>query len=175
MSMADRILVLREGLVQQIAPPEDIYHRPANRFVATVVGSPPMNFIPVTAARANGAMHLRHPSFEVTADAGSVELSDGDACWLGVRPEDIHIDAAGEAGVATSVYVTEPLGGETVVDLQLDDRVVKALAPPTLALKQDQPVRARLDPRRLHVFNENGDALLSAAGADLFTVSVPSS
>ena len=54
MSMADRILVLREGVVQQIAPPEDIYHRPANRFVATVVGSPPMNFLPATAARSNG-------------------------------------------------------------------------------------------------------------------------
>jgi multiple sugar transport system ATP-binding protein len=175
MSMADRILVLREGLVQQIAPPEDIYHRPANRFVATVVGSPPMNFIPVTAARANGALHLRHPSFEVTGGGESVELPDGAACWLGIRPEDVHIEAEGDAGVAATVYVTEPLGGETVVDLQLDDRVVKALAPPTLVLKQDQPVRARLDPRRLHVFNEDGDALLSAAGADVFTVSVAKS
>ena len=52
---------------------------------------------------------------------------------------------------------------------------MKALAPPTLKLKQDQAVRARLDPRRLHVFTEEGDALLSAAGADLFQVSAPAS
>ena len=71
--------------------------------------------------------------------------------------------------------MTEPLGGETVVDLHLGDRVVKALAPPTLTLKQDQAVRARLDPRRLHVFSDDGDALLSAAGADLFQVSAPAS
>ena len=50
MSMPDRVAVLREGVIQQVAAPEDIYNRPANRFVATVVGSPPMNFIPVTAA-----------------------------------------------------------------------------------------------------------------------------
>ena len=61
MSMADRILVLREGVVQQIAPPEDIYHRPANRFVATVVGSPPMNFLPATASRSNGTLRWVTP------------------------------------------------------------------------------------------------------------------
>ena len=82
-----------------------------------------------------------------------------------------HRRASGDAGIAASVYVTEPLGGETVVDLQFGDRVVKALAPPTLTLKQDQAVRATLDPRRLHVFTDEGDALLSAAGADLFQVS----
>jgi multiple sugar transport system ATP-binding protein len=174
MSMADRILVLREGTVQQISPPEDIYHRPANRFVATVVGSPPMNFLPVTAKRSNGDLRLLHPSFEVaTAAAAGIPLADGDACWLGVRPEDVHIETDGKAGVEASVYVTEPLGGETVVDLDLADRVVKALAPPTLALKQDQAVRARLDPRRLHVFSDEGQALLSAAGADLFQVNTP--
>ena len=174
MSMADRILVLREGVVQQIAPPEDIYHRPANRFVATVVGSPPMNFLPATAARSNGTLRLRHASFDV-ATAAEIPLDDGAACWLGIRPEDVHIEGEGDAGIAASVYVTEPLGGETVVDLQLDDRVVKALAPPTLKLKQDQAVKARLDTRRLHVFSDEGDALLSAAGADLFQVSAPAS
>jgi multiple sugar transport system ATP-binding protein len=176
MSMADRILVLREGTVQQIAAPEDIYHRPANRFVATVVGSPPMNFLPVTAARANGTLRLRHAAFEVATDAAAgVDLADGDSCWLGVRPEDVHIDADGEGGVAATVYVTEPLGGETVVDLQLGDRVVKALAPPTVQLTPDQAVRARLDPRRLHLFAEDGQALLSAAGAEIFRVSVAAS
>jgi multiple sugar transport system ATP-binding protein len=175
MSMADRILVLREGVVQQVAPPEDIYHRPANRFVATVVGSPPMNFLPVTATRSNGTLQLRHPSFEVSTEAAAGQLGEGEACWLGVRPEDIHIETSGDTGVAATVYVTEPLGGETVVDLQLGDRVVKALAPPTLQVAQDQLVRARLDPRRLHVFSEDGTALLSAAGTELFRVQAAAS
>ena len=59
------------------------------------------------------------------------QLDNGD-CWIGVRPEDVHIEPEGGTGIPASVYVTEPLGGETVVDLHLDDRVVKALAPPTL-------------------------------------------
>ena len=90
--------------------------------------------------------------------------------WLGVRPEDVDIVEPGSGGVAATVYVTEPLGGETVVDLQVGDRVVKALAPATIAVERDQAVGARLDPRRLHVFDDDGAALLSAGGADVFSV-----
>ena len=171
MSMADRILVLREGVVQQIGPPAEIYHRPANRFVATVVGSPPMNFIPATASWTDGTLRVSHPGFEVTAAAGASreKLPDGAPCFVAVRPEDVRIDTTGE-GVAATVYVTEPLGGETVVDLELEDRVIKALAPPTLHLSADQTVRVRFEPRRLHVFTEEGDSVLSAAGEDVFQV-----
>ena len=76
----------------------------------------------------------------------------------------------GGEGFPATVYVTEPLGGETVVDLRLGDRVVKALAPPSVELVQDAPVRVSLDPLRLHVFKEDGETVLSAAGANLFSV-----
>ena len=65
MSMPDRVAVLREGVVQQVDTPENVYHRPVNRFVATVVGSPPMNFIPCTVGARNGALQLKHDLFEV--------------------------------------------------------------------------------------------------------------
>ena len=73
MSMADRVGVLRQGRLQQVAHPEDIYHRPANRFVATVVGSPPMNFLHGVAAWPDGRLEVRHPQFvlEVGADAST--------------------------------------------------------------------------------------------------------
>ena len=67
MSMPDRVAVLREGVVQQVDTPENVYHRPANRFVATVVGSPPMNFIPCTVGPRNGGLQLKHDLFEVRA------------------------------------------------------------------------------------------------------------
>jgi ABC-type sugar transport system ATPase subunit len=173
MSMADRILVLREGTVQQIGLPEEIYHRPANRFVATVVGSPPMNFVPATAGWSDGTLRVSHPLFEVMAQAPKAreQLPDGSACFIGIRPEDLEIVTADAAGIAATVYVTEPLGGETVVDLEFADRVVKALVAPSVQLAADQPVRLRLDPQRLHLFTEAGDAVLSAAGADVFRVS----
>jgi ABC-type sugar transport system ATPase subunit len=168
MSMPDRIAVLREGVVQQVAPPEDVYHRPANRFVATVVGSPPMNFLPVTVAAADGSVRLVHPGFSVEIAPG-VELArpleDGAASFVGIRPEDVSITEDAQ-GIVATVYANEPLGGETVVDLKLGDRVVKALAPPTLELSLDAEVRILLDARRLHVFDHAGDAAVSAAGAD---------
>ena len=175
MSMPDRVAVLREGVVQQVDTPEAVYHRPVNRFVATVVGSPPMNFIPCTVGARNGGLQLKHDLFEVElqnrGQALGESLAEGQECLLGVRPEDVHVEPAAAGTVAATVYVTEPLGGETVVDLQLGDRVVKSLAPPTLQLRADQTVRLRLDPRRLHLFTQDGEAVVSAAGDDLFSVS----
>jgi multiple sugar transport system ATP-binding protein len=170
MSMSDRIAVLREGVLQQVDVPENIYHRPHNRFVATVVGSPPMNFIPVTATWNAGSLELRHALFTTTVAAAASltsRLPDGAACQIGVRPEDIHVTAS--TGIPARVYVTEPLGGETVVDLDLTGRLVKALVSPTLALKEGESVRIALDGERLHIFDESGLALLSAGGEPLFS------
>jgi multiple sugar transport system ATP-binding protein len=179
MSMPDRVAVLRDGVVQQIDAPEDIYHRPVNRFVATVVGSPPMNFIPCTVASRNGSLRVEHALFEVEAASRGLglreTLPEGAPCLLGIRPEDVSVETTGTHGVPATVYASEPLGGETVVDLKVGDRIVKALALPSLELAQDVHVRVTLDPSRLHLFTEAGEAVLSAAGASLFTVSATSS
>jgi multiple sugar transport system ATP-binding protein len=174
MSMPDRVAVLREGVVQQVDTPENVYHRPANRFVATVVGSPPMNFIPCTVGSRNGVLQIHHPLFDVEVlEAGLVpgeRLAEGAACLLGIRPEDVDVQATGTDSFPATVYVSEPLGGETVVDLQVGHLLVKVLAPPSVEVKQDAKVQVSLDPSRLHLFTEEGDNLLSAAGKSLFTV-----
>jgi multiple sugar transport system ATP-binding protein len=85
---------------------------------------------------------------------------------LGVRPEDVQI-TSGSGGAPANVFVTEPLGGETVVDLHLGGQVVKALTPPVLAPAPGSDVRVNFDPRRLHVFDAaSGAAVISAAGAE---------
>lgn len=167
--MADRIAVLRDGAVQQVATPEDVYHRPVNRFVATTIGSPPMNFLPATARLENGSVIVENPSFSVRS-LRPVALEEGAPCWIGVRPEDVHVGGDG-ASIDATVFVTEPLGGETVVDLHLGERVVKAVAPPTVRFAVDEAVRIRFDPRRLHIFDATGDALASAAGEQIFELS----
>jgi multiple sugar transport system ATP-binding protein len=168
MSMSDRIAVLREGVVQQVDVPENIYHSPANRFVATVVGSPPMNFIAVEVTSANGKLRAEHASFvlESLGDSGDSleQLDEGAVCYLGIRPEDVTIVEHGE-GIPTTVYATEPLGGETIVDLELGGQVIKAIAPPTVELETDAKVAIRLDVQRIHVFDAAGRAVMSAAGA----------
>jgi multiple sugar transport system ATP-binding protein len=173
MSMPDRVAVLRAGVVQQVDTPENVYHRPVNRFVATVVGSPPMNFFPCTAGSRNGALHLRHPLFEVDVLAGGLPpgaIAEGAECLLGVRPEDVHVQTAGEDSFPATVYVSEPLGGETVVDLQVGHLLVKALAPASLQVEQDSLVQISLDPSRLHLFTGGGESVLSAAGENVFVV-----
>jgi multiple sugar transport system ATP-binding protein len=173
MSMPDRVAVLREGTVLQVDTPENIYHRPVNRFVATVVGSPPMNFIPCTVASRNGSLLLHHSLFEVEVDSSALALGqtlpEGAPCLLGVRPEDVRVDPGGGGGFPATVYISEPLGGETVVDLQVGDRIVKALAAPSVHHVPDARVQVSLDPSRLHVFMEEGTAVLSAAGESIFT------
>src|ERR687897_2672806 len=97
-SMADRIAILREGVIQQIDEPEAIYHRPANRFVATVVGSPPMNFIPAQVSWEDGSLRATHALFSVSTPGSNVahELPEGSSCWIGIRPEDVTIEIGGD-------------------------------------------------------------------------------
>lgn len=169
LSMADRIAVLREGVIQQVDTPDGIYNRPTNRFVAAVVGLPPMNFIPAEATRESGLLRARHPAFEITTSRGDTTLlNERDPCWIGIRPEDISLEETNGQGIEATVYVTEPLGGETVVDLRLGDQIIKALAPPGLSPEIDQAIRVGFDERKLHLFTEGGDAILSAAGEAVF-------
>jgi ABC-type sugar transport system ATPase subunit len=174
MSMPDRVAVLREGVVQQVDTPEDVYHRPVNRFVATVVGSPPMNFIPCTVGGRNGGLKLKHDLFEVDVATRGLALgetlAEGAECLIGVRPEDVRVHAGGGEAFGATVYASEPLGGETVVDLQVGHTLVKALAPPSTDFAQDAPVQVVLDPTRLHVFTAEGEAVVSAAGEPIFSV-----
>ncbi len=171
MSMPDRVAVLRHGAIQQVDPPEDVYHRPANTFVATVVGSPPMNFIPCTVAQSGATTRLEHPSFAVTVTRPLAEpLPVGSRCEIGVRPEDVELDT-GARGFPSRVFVLEPLGGETVVDLTVGDQIVKALVAPAVAPGPGVAVGVVLDPTRLHVFDATGRSVACAAGeAGLFFV-----
>lgn len=178
MSMPDRVAVLGSGVIQQVDTPENVYHRPANQFTATVVGSPPMNFVPCTFGTSDGVVRVVHPDFSVrvlSTTSAPGAIVDGASCVLGVRPEDVQI-GTGNGGAPASVFVTEPLGGETVVDLHLGGQVVKALTPPALAPAPGSDVRVSFDPRRLHVFDAaTGAAVVSAGGADgVFEVEGPS-
>ena len=153
MSMADRMAVLRDGAVQQVATPEDIYHRPVNRFVATTIGSPPMNFLPATARRQNGSIVVEHPELLDPRRPATASRSRTAPRASSASAPRTSTSAAARTASPATVFVTEPLGGETVVDLHLGDRVVKALAPPTDHFDADEAVRITFDPRRVHLFD----------------------
>jgi multiple sugar transport system ATP-binding protein len=123
MTLADRIVVLRSGVVEQVGTPLELYNRPANLFVAGFIGSPRMNFLPGTVARTGGsAAEIRLAS----ADAVRTEFeaggaADGEAVTLGVRPENLSVATNGEGIMSGEVQIAEQLGGETFVYVGLPD------------------------------------------------------
>ncbi len=117
LTMADLIAVMRDGELQQVAPPDEIYDRPANRFVALFVGSPPMNLL--RAAVDEGGLHVAGAMLPLDAERRTACLAAG-VNEVGVRPEDRHLVDGGQPGaVAGEVYVVEPMGNETLVDVRV--------------------------------------------------------
>jgi len=123
MTMGDRIVVMKDGFIQQVATPLDLYHHPANQFVAGFIGSPPMNFFKGRLETQAGAIWFRDPGFAVKLEehvAAKVANRVGSEAVLGVRPEDItdvlyqaHPDP--DQTIRAQVDVTEPMGAEVYV------------------------------------------------------------
>jgi len=163
MSMADRIAVLNLGRLQQCDTPDAIYNLPANRFVATVIGSPPTNFIPAEVSRTPGELSVAHPAFTLRAVGEGHPLTAALArdgvlpakTLVGVRPEDLQVFAEnpGPDGLPAQVSVIEPLGGESVIDLLFGPDIIKAVIPPDQRLSENQAVWIRFDPDRIHFFD----------------------
>jgi multiple sugar transport system ATP-binding protein len=147
MTLADRIVIMDKGKIQQLGTPDEIYADPANTFVAGFIGSPPMNL--VKGAIKDGHFHSSHG--DVTAPA--LGLKDNDAMVLGVRPEDTTI-ASGGLHLQGNVYAVEPTGDMTLVGLRLKDGTffnIKADRDFRQAL--DTPLTAVFDPKRLYFFD----------------------
>lgn len=175
MSMADRIAVMYKGVLQQCDTPDDIYNLPANRLVATIVGSPPMNFISCQVYKADGQLSLVHSGFGFRvagADHPLWEclgrvLPDAREVLVGVRPEDIKIYDAPPPAVDTfpaRVSVVEPLGSETILDVELGRDMIKAIVPPTQHLNEKQDVWVAFDTAKIHVMDAQSGARVYTSG-----------
>jgi ABC-type sugar transport system ATPase subunit len=150
LTMGDRVAVLREGVLQQVAAPDDVYRRPANRFVATFVGSPAMNVLPARVE--DGRLRAGPFSFELPANA------DGRRLEVGIRPEHLAIVPEGARAV---VELVEPAGNETFVHLDADGVALVARLEPDRAPTVGSSARVAVSvPGRVHVFDaETGEAL----------------
>ncbi|MCK5803760.1 MAG: sn-glycerol-3-phosphate ABC transporter ATP-binding protein UgpC [Lentisphaeria bacterium] len=120
MTMGDRIVVMKDGLIQQVAAPTDLYDNPANAFVAGFIGTPPMNFFDVTITKENGTLTLKEDTFELTVPPAWKELLEpytDKGVTFGLRPEDVgSLTAEGIEGapkITADIEVVEPMGAET--------------------------------------------------------------
>lgn len=148
MTLATRIAIMREGVIQQIGTPQVVYERPANRFVAGFVGSPAMNFVEGTLAASVDGAHFRSPALQLHFPGASVATG---AAVLGVRPEQIRIDATG--GFSGTVQLIEPMGGQQVVWLQCGGQALAAVVHHVGDLALDQVVRFHMDAASVSLFD----------------------
>jgi multiple sugar transport system ATP-binding protein len=156
MTMADRIAVLDHGSLQQVGTPDDVYDRPANLFVAQFMGSPPMNTLTVT--RADGCL-LADGGWRFPVPPRLTDLPAG-PLTLGVRPEDVAVGLEPSAGAfAATVFVSEPLGNEVIVNVTVGQALLKVRALPSLRPVRGQTVYLTADPGRLHLFGDDGRRL----------------
>ncbi|MEM9341533.1 MAG: sn-glycerol-3-phosphate ABC transporter ATP-binding protein UgpC [Pseudomonadota bacterium] len=153
MTMADRIVIMKDGYIQQVGTPNEVYHTPANTFVAGFIGSPAMNMIPATVA--DGQVQIDGGA---QIDLGS-QISGNRKVTLGIRPEDLE-PVNGPALISGSVNVREPLGHETLIHVGTahGDIIAKAdgRTPPGLG----NTVNLGADARNIHVFDPDSGAAL---------------
>jgi len=160
MSMADKIAVMSNGLIEQFGTPQEIYDRPASMFVADFIGSPPMNFLSFKSGLAKGAREVTVQGAGVEVPEIREDMAPGDMA-LGIRPEHIRFDETSK--LRGSVYGTEYLGTTQIVAVETADGIIKARVPADLKLKMGEPVGLALTGARLSVFDKaSGRAVRSA-------------
>jgi multiple sugar transport system ATP-binding protein len=166
MTLGDRVVVMKDGVVQQVGDPLELYNRPANKFVAGFIGSPAMNFATVTMADGNGRITAKNAGLELEIPGAQAERLRGHLgrqLMLGIRPEDLYVARAGDPTGLTfnsRVEVIEKLGSEILLDVRVgEDSMVAAVDPATQAKVQDQ-LRLAVNPERLHFFDARTEVAL---------------
>ncbi len=169
MTLADRVVVMNHGRIEQIGTPNELYHKPATRFVASFIGSPAMNFVPCRLEDVGGKLNVRLTdrlafALPPARAARYQALSRTDRLLLGIRPE--HIMEArphAEPGVEpfdAVLDVTEPMGMETLVYFTLEGGQICGRVSPNAGAQDGSPLRLAVDLNNMHLLNEVTGAVL---------------
>ncbi|MDD2060446.1 sn-glycerol-3-phosphate ABC transporter ATP-binding protein UgpC [Pseudomonas sp. GD03860] len=159
MTLGDKVAVMKDGLIQQFGTPQQIYNDPANLFVASFIGSPPMNFIPLRLQRKEGRLQALLDSGQARcelplgiSDAG---LEERDVI-LGIRPEQIALapaQANGLPGIRAEVQITEPTGPDLLVFVTLNQTKVCCRLAPDVPTRVGDILNLQFDPARVLLFD----------------------
>lgn len=170
MTMGERIVVMKDGIVQQVASPLEIYNQPANLFVAGFLGSPPMNFLNGSVRSENKTFVFRETNGPVVVDFGALPEAAslaGKEATLGIRPEHCtHIAEGGSVGTAGQfeavVDFVEPMGAETFLYVNTGAHSLVSRIHETISRAESgHRLRFQIDPRRAHLFdNETGQRIV---------------
>jgi multiple sugar transport system ATP-binding protein len=168
MTMADKIVVLHAGLVEQTGSPLELYHRPNNMFVAGFIGSPKMNFIKAKATQTGKTINV------VLGDGSKIRLPSQQSklegtqdVTLGIRPEHILIADKGKSDTKATVRLAEYLGSETMFYLSMEDGAdISAKADGLSKAKPNQTLALNLPPEACHLFDSAGKTIINGTRGD---------
>jgi ABC-type sugar transport systems, ATPase components len=157
MTMGHRITVLRDGKIQQVGTPRQVYESPANAFVAQFIGTPPMNLI---AATVSGET-LRMSSFTLPLAAKfRGRVAEGQRVIAGIRPEHLQHAPSGSAPINAEVEVVEPIGHETIVYARAGTERLVAIFDPTVTPRAGETIGLTVDANALHLFDAESEKSL---------------
>jgi ABC-type sugar transport system ATPase subunit len=164
MTLADRLVVLEGGRIQQVGRPVDVYQAPANRFVAGFIGTPPMNFLEGRLERDADGLAFVSEALRIPLPAErrpDPEDCSGEAVTLGVRPEDLALADTPEPGtISGHLVLAEVLGATTHLHVDVDGRRLIAAVPSGSLRGESETLRLSIERRRLHFFSADGTSLL---------------
>jgi multiple sugar transport system ATP-binding protein len=166
MTLGSRVVVMKDGWVQQVGEPLEIYSRPANKFVAGFIGSPAMNFLPVTVNETNGSIYLDTTGLrtKVPAEkAAALKAYKGQALTLGIRPEDLRVGSGADSSDLSFdavVEVVEPLGSEILLNVSVGGQSVVCRVEPSVKARPHEKIRMAFVPERIHFFDTKTEAVI---------------
>jgi ABC-type sugar transport system ATPase subunit len=156
MTMADRIVVLKAGVMQQVGTTGEVYSRPANTFVATFVGSPQMNLFGGRMEVAGGVRRFVSDAITLPLDHSFPDLPAEATFSLGVRPEDIELSSAEQATATGTVELVENIGAEDFISVTLDGATCMVRTTAHVAAREGERVHLRFAPPVVHLFDGDG-------------------
>ncbi len=159
MTLADQIVVLNQGRVEQAGPPLELYNTPQNLFVAGFIGSPRMNIVQAQLARRGQQWVLKSGQTEIMINS-LPDLVEGEACSFGIRPEHIKLANADDADASVIVELTEQLGGETYIYCRSEDLgAFNVHQAGQIPVKRGEPLHLNFERSSLHLFDKDGKVL----------------
>ncbi|TIT02264.1 ABC transporter ATP-binding protein [Mesorhizobium sp.] len=162
MTLADRIVAMHEGVVQQVGSPLELYDRPANLFVAGFIGSPAMNFLSARYEFGGSTAGARLPDGTLIGLSSGYQLEQGAAVTLGIRPEHVEMSPASESSLRATVDLIEPTGFGIILHLGLHGLPFNVFTLDRAALTAGPTVTVAFPPQHLHLFDETGKRALES-------------
>ncbi|TIT35873.1 MAG: sn-glycerol-3-phosphate ABC transporter ATP-binding protein UgpC [Mesorhizobium sp.] len=161
MTLADRIVLLKDGVIEQVGSPAEIYGRPGNMFVAGFIGTPNMNFIEVTVGRAANGWTLTGAGTVLSLDGAGFHFQPGDRAVLGIRPPDLKTGSDGAAGILQGTAdLIEFHGNDALVTFGSGGKEISALVPARECPVLHAPVRYTFEEESIHLFDATSGASL---------------